>query len=102
MSITDAHITQMEKKIQEIEATLPPITTFLLSGGTSVAAHLDYARTLARTFERDLIALHQKQKSTSNVRAYANRLSSYLFALSRKHNHEAHVDELPPRYGDKS
>ena len=101
----DKHISQkelavLEDEIAGIERELPPITTFLLSGGTRVAAELDYARTLARVLECELVALHRTAPLGADLLAYTNRLSSYLFALSRKYNHEAGVGEQTPTYGD--
>jgi len=98
--IKKERIEEIEKIIREIESELPPIKTFFVSGGTEIAAYLDFARTLARRAERRVVGAREegKQKINENTLAYLNRLSSLLFALARFVNHKAGVVEKSPSY----
>ena len=79
---------------------MPPIKTFLVPGGTELSARLDIARAVARRAERRLVTLHESGERTvsESSRAYANRLSSLLYALTRLTNHRAGIVENPPQY----
>jgi cob(I)alamin adenosyltransferase len=86
--------------INAIEAEMPPITTFLVPGATELSARLDIARAVSRRAERRLVTLHEsgERTVTESSRAYANRLSSLLYALTRLVNHRAGIEEKPPAY----
>ncbi len=86
--------------INRIEGEMPPITTFLVPGGTELSSRLDIARAVARRAERRLVMLHESGERTvsDSSRAYANRLSSLLYALTRLVNHRSGVPEDPPAY----
>ena len=86
--------------INRIEEEMPPIKTFLVPGGTELSARLDIARAVARRAERRLVTLHESGERVvgDSSRAYANRLSSLLYALVRLVNHRAGVAENPPAY----
>lgn len=88
--------------INRIESEMPAITTFLVPGGTELSARLDIARAVARRTERRLVALHEsgERNVSESSRAYANRLSSLLYALTRLANHRAGIVENPPSYRD--
>lgn len=109
----DKHITlekvrEMENTINAIEAELPPIKTFFISGGTELAALLDFARTLARRAERRVVYVAEDSSIDSeregkvaiekDTLAYLNRLSSLLYALARQVNHKSGITEEPPVY----
>ncbi|HEY2259815.1 MAG TPA: cob(I)yrinic acid a,c-diamide adenosyltransferase [Solirubrobacteraceae bacterium] len=74
----------LEERCDEINATLAPLKSFVLPGGTPAAAHLHVARTVCRRAERRAIACGD-QCSPEVVR-YLNRLSDLLFILSRAAN----------------
>lgn len=86
--------------IKRIEGSMPPVTTFLVPGATELSARLDVARAVSRRVERRLVQLHESgERALSEAsRAYANRLSSLLYALTRFVNHTSGVDEKPPQY----
>jgi len=86
--------------INRIESTMPPITTFLVPGGTELSSRLDIARAVSRRAERRLVMLHEsgERAISDSSRAYANRLSSLLYALTRLVNHQSGVEENPPQY----
>lgn len=93
-------LAEIERIINAIEKELPPITSFSIAGGTELSALLDVARTLARRAERRMsgVEVAGLRKLSPHSRAYANRLSSLLFALARLANHEAAVAEESPNY----
>jgi len=93
-------VEHMGELINAIEREMPPITTFLVPGGTELSARLDIARSVARRAERKLVILHEsgERQISESSRAYANRLSSLLYALTRLVNKRAGVGENPPDY----
>lgn len=93
-------VSEVERIINTIEGQIPPIVSFSIAGGTELSAHLDVARTLSRRAERRLVGVHEAglRKISDPSRAYANRLSSLLFALARLANASAGVAEENPSY----
>ncbi|MBI2482288.1 MAG: cob(I)yrinic acid a,c-diamide adenosyltransferase [Candidatus Vogelbacteria bacterium] len=100
MAITEDKVKKVEEIIGSIEAVLPPIHSFFVSGGTEVAALFDFARTIARRAERRVVAAVESGDCEINTqtRAYLNRLSSILYALARWANHQAGINEEKPTY----
>ncbi len=98
--IPEDKITSMEKIIDTIEAQLPPITTFFISGGTELAALFDVCRTLARKAERRVVAGIEATDFVLDppALAFLNRLSSLFYALARLTNHTSGIKEIPPSY----
>lgn len=86
--------------IRSIEASLPEVTSFLMPGGTELSARLDIARAVSRRAERRLVTLHEsgEREVSASSRAYANRLSSLLYALTRLANRSENVIEQAPSY----
>src|SRR5437763_14000880 len=76
--------TWLEERCDEVNATLTPLKSFVLPGGTRAAAHLHVCRTVCRRAERAAIACGD-QISPEVIR-YLNRLSDLLFILSRGAN----------------
>jgi len=95
-----AKVTVLERAIDTLEAAMPPLHSFSLAGGTCPSALLDVARTIARTAERRVVAVHEEGVRVVRpaTLAYLNRLSSLLFALARYANHAALVSEEAPTY----
>lgn len=95
-----AKVRGMEAMIDAIEDELPPITSFFVSGGTELAAVLDFSRTLARRAERRVVGVAEEGIVTvgKETLAYLNRLSSLLYALARQVNHKSGITEEPPTY----
>jgi cob(I)alamin adenosyltransferase len=91
------HTQRLERAIDELEASLPPLTHFLLPGGTPAAAQLHLARAISRRAERLVVALARQPGAAvaPAIRIYLNRLSDYLFVLARAANHRAGVAEVP-------
>ena len=83
-TVTEELITQMERAIDEINATLPPWRGFILPGGERGAAVGHVCRCVCRRLERRIHALAQEAPVSPLVMSYVNRLSDYFFVLSRK------------------
>lgn len=77
----------LERACDEVNATLPPLRSFVIPGGTPAAAHLHVCRTVCRRAERRAIAVGPE--GSAEVVRYLNRLSDLLFILSRAANGEA-------------
>jgi cob(I)alamin adenosyltransferase len=91
--IEDADATGLERWIDRLEADLPPLTRFVLPGGTPLAAELHRARTVCRRAERALVALRQVEPVEQRLVVYLNRLADLLFVMARWCNHRANVAE---------
>lgn len=80
-------ISELEKDIDELDATLPRHNRFILPAGSPAAARANIARTVARRAERQIISLCASGVEVSpEIKQYINRLSDYLFVLSRAIN----------------
>lgn len=85
----------MEKLIDQLEASLTPLKTFILPGGTRAAALLHLARTVSRRAERALITLHRAEPQRPEVLQFVNRLSDLLFVCARAANAQAQIADTP-------
>jgi ATP:cob(I)alamin adenosyltransferase len=94
--ITDSELKNLERITDELSDKVGEIHKFVIYGGNISAAHLDYARALARRAERKLIPI--KSRLNKPTYAYINRLSSLLFVLARYANMSAHIREENPSY----
>lgn len=92
--ISDARIAQMEQAIDDGEAELEPLKSFILPGGTPKAAALHVARTVCRRAERAVITLQRDTELPPIVIVYLNRLSDLLFVLARVANKRAGAGEV--------
>jgi cob(I)alamin adenosyltransferase len=92
--IVEEDVTQLEKWIDAADAKVPPLTQFILPGGTRTAAELHLARTVCRRAERWVVALAKAERINMGCIRYLNRLSDCLFALARLVNAEEGVREV--------
>ena len=93
--VTEEMVTSLEQEIDAINATLPPFRCFILPGGCRAAAVCHVCRTVCRRAERRILALCEEGAEVdSNVIAYVNRLSDYLFTLARKLNADENHPEI--------
>ncbi|MDQ3441777.1 MAG: cob(I)yrinic acid a,c-diamide adenosyltransferase [Planctomycetota bacterium] len=92
VNIDEASIARLEGWIDQLEATLPPLRHFILSGGASSGASLHLARTACRRAERAVLSLGVGAVEPI-VLIYLNRLSDLLFVMARAANHRAGVTE---------
>lgn len=86
-------VTEMEAEIDRMEGELPPLRSFILTGGCRAAALAQVCRTICRRGERRIISLQEEEMVDSVLLSYVNRLSDYLFVLGRKLNFLAQVPE---------
>ncbi|MBI1885763.1 MAG: cob(I)yrinic acid a,c-diamide adenosyltransferase [Chloroflexi bacterium] len=90
-------VAALERLIDEYDAKVPPLKTFILPSGPPAAAHLHLARTVCRRAERAVVRLKETEGVNPNVPAYLNRLSDLLFALARYVSKAERHKELPWR-----
>lgn len=83
----------LEKQIDQLEEHLKSLKTFILPGGSLVAARLHFARTVCRRAERSVVRLSRNEDIGEGITIYLNRLSDLLFVLARYANHTAGVSE---------
>jgi cob(I)alamin adenosyltransferase len=84
----------LEEEIDAMETELTPLRFFILPGGHASVSICHVARTVCRRAERLVTALHEQEKSFGMVIKYLNRLSDYLFVLSRTMAKELGVEEV--------
>jgi cob(I)alamin adenosyltransferase len=94
LRITEQHVAALEAACDEQGERLAPLTSFVLSGGTSQSAALHLARTVCRGAERHVVALSAEAAVNPHALSYLNRLSDLLFILARVHNDEGRGDVL--------
>lgn len=94
--ITASHIDFLERQIDVMTESLPPLTHFILPGGSKTAAHLHLARTVCRRAERSVVYLSSlpEEPVDSWVMMYINRLSDFLFVFSRLINHVEKIQDI--------
>ena len=87
-------VSALEEEIDRIEATLPPLKSFILPGGCKAAAEAHVCRTVCRRMEREVLRLKDESVDVdSALLCYFNRLSDYFFVLARALNREAGKEE---------
>ena len=86
LRIADSQVKRLENEIDAMNAKLKPLDSFVLPGGTALAAHLHLARAAVRRAERLMVALARQQKVGEAALRYVNRLSDHLFVMSRSAN----------------
>ena len=96
--LTAAHVETLEDAIDEAEAELDPLTSFILPGGSEAGATLHHARAVARRAERRAVALAADEPVNGEAIRYLNRLSDGLFVFARLVNARDGVPEESPTY----
>jgi cob(I)alamin adenosyltransferase len=91
--VSDADVEAVERAIDRHEAGLPPLTRFVVPGGTPLAAQLHFARTVCRRAERRLVTLAAVEAVEPCLLRYLNRVADLLFVLARWCNRRADVPE---------
>ena len=92
--VDEERIAQLERAIDDGEAELEPLRSFIIPGGTPKAAALHVARTVCRRAERRVVALSREIELPELVVRYLNRLSDLLFVLARVANRRAGAGEV--------
>lgn len=91
---TDSTI-NLEKSIDEIQNLLPEMKNFILPGGSTLSSYCHIARCVCRRAERLTIETAEIQKVSPIIIEFLNRLSDFLFVLSRKVLFDAKIPEQP-------
>lgn len=96
LRIVASQVTRIENAIDTLNASLDPLTSFVLPGGSAAAAALHLARTVSRRAERHMVALAQVDGEQVGEAAlqYINRLSDFLFVAARFTNDGGKADIL--------
>lgn len=94
LRMQDAQVAWLERMIDEHNAALAPLTSFVLPGGSEGAALLHIGRTIVRRAEREIAELAFREPITPALIRYMNRLSDLLFVLARRENEPGAVDVL--------
>lgn len=93
-AIIPRDVTSLEDAMDAMDAELPELRAFVLPGGHQAVSYCHLARTVCRRAERLIIALNQQSPVDDLVLQYINRLSDYLFVLSRKMAQELGSEEV--------
>jgi cob(I)alamin adenosyltransferase len=94
VNITIEDTTGLEESIDRMEACLPALNSFVLPGGHPVAANCNIARCVCRRAERAVLRLNETEKVDPAAVKFLNRLSDYLFVLTRCLSYEAGNEEV--------
>jgi cob(I)alamin adenosyltransferase len=96
LRIVESQVTRLENEIDDLNAALEPLTSFVLPGGNAAAASLHMARTVCRRAERLMVELSVTENEIVSPAAlkYANRLSDFLFVAARFANDAGKADIL--------
>lgn len=81
--IAEEHVKALEALIDELNADLPPLESFVLPGGGEISGFLHLARTICRRAERRILALSRSAEVGEWALPFVNRLSDTFFVLSR-------------------
>jgi cob(I)alamin adenosyltransferase len=96
LRVVPAQVERLESEIDTLNADLSPLNSFVLPGGTPLAAALHVARTVSRRAERLSVELADQEPGmvSDAVRRYLNRLSDFLFVAARWTNDKGAADVL--------
>jgi cob(I)alamin adenosyltransferase len=96
LRMSEAQVKRLENEIDQMNAVLSPLKSFILPGGTPAAAALHVARTVCRRAERDMVELSALPNEPVSAAAlkYINRLSDFLFVAGRYVNDHGKADVL--------
>jgi len=94
LGIQESDIEFLEKEIDTMEVSLPPMTHFVLPGGHTTVSYCHIARCVCRRAERLATHLNEIEATDAYVIKYLNRLSDYLFVLARKLSSDLNAEEV--------
>ena len=87
-------VQKVENEIDRMDQTLKPLRNFIIPGGNIVVSYCHIARCVCRRAERAVLRLNQDEETPEIVHKFLNRLSDYLFVLSRKIVFELDIEEI--------
>ncbi len=94
LRVTDEQVAWLESEIDAMTSVLEPLRSFILPGGSALAAHLHLCRTVARRAERATVELAEAEPVNPAAVKYLNRLSDWLFVAARIANDGGKADVL--------
>ena len=94
LRMTGSQVDRLEAEIDAMNAGLAPLRSFVLPGGTPLAAHLHLCRTVCRRAERLAVELGGREPVNGHALRYLNRLSDWFFVASRVANGDGAADVL--------
>jgi cob(I)alamin adenosyltransferase len=94
LRVTDTQVQRLEAEIDAMNAPIEPLRSFILPGGSALAAHLHLCRTVSRRAERLAVELAGIEDVNEAVVKYLNRLSDWFFVASRVANDNGRDDVL--------
>jgi cob(I)alamin adenosyltransferase len=94
MPVGQTDILMLEQEMDEINEVLPELRNFILPGGCQATSFCHVARTVCRRAERLIVELSDKAEVETDLIIYMNRLSDYLFVLSRKVSMDLKAPEI--------
>lgn len=83
LRIVPRQVERLEEEIDAMNASLEPLTSFILPGGSAAVAFVHLARAITRRAERAVVALAESERVNDSALAYLNRLSDHLFVTAR-------------------
>jgi cob(I)alamin adenosyltransferase len=83
LRVVASQVERLEREIDAMNATLEPLTSFILPSGSAAVATLHLARAIVRRAERAAVALNEAEPLNPQLIAYLNRLSDHLFVAAR-------------------
>lgn len=92
--IDATYVEDLETAIDRMNASLPPMTHFVLPGGHTTVSYCHVTRCVCRRAERLTTLLDETEGVDTQVLAYLNRLSDYLFVLARKLSFDLQAEEI--------
>jgi len=93
--LNETDVTFLEEDIDKMNETLPEMRSFVLPGGHTTVSYCHIARCVCRRAERITTQLSEQEEVPSLVLIYLNRLSDYIFVLSRKLSQDLNANEIP-------
>ncbi|MGZ3933325.1 MAG: cob(I)yrinic acid a,c-diamide adenosyltransferase, partial [Bacteroidia bacterium] len=93
--LSEEDVVLLEKAIDKMNETLPEMKSFVLPGGHTAVSFCHIARCVCRRAERAVLKLAENEPVDELSFKYLNRLSDYLFVLSRKLTHDLKANEIP-------
>lgn len=94
LRVVPKQVARLEVEIDAMNDEIPPLTSFVLPGGSRLSAALHVARAATRRAERSAVAAHAETPLSDAARAYLNRLSDWLFVAARCGNTNGADDVL--------
>ncbi len=87
-------VTAVEREIDRMDVALPSLGNFILPGGNISISYCHITRCVCRRAERAVLRLREAEESPEIVNKFLNRLSDYLFILSRKISYDSDIEEV--------